>query len=150
MRAILLTLVLLVVGCGSSPQTKVVSRPGEPDVMLTESNDAEMSAAIKEAKRTLPDFIKKLENPGKNEFSVKARMTTPDGGGEHIWVADLTYKSGQFTGVLDNEPVYLTGKKAGDQVTFPESDVTDWIIMNEAGDMQGGFTVAVLKKRQGS
>lgn len=147
MKAVLLSLVLILGGCGSSAKDDVIKRPDQPDVVSVTDEDAEMNAAIAEAQRTLPDFLKQLKSPKNKMFSLKVRMPTADGGAEHIWVSDVAYKSGKFSGLLDNEPVDLPGKKRGDPVDFAEKDVTDWIIMDEKGNMSGGFTTAVMEKR---
>jgi len=52
-----------------------------------------------------------------------------------------------FTGKLDNDPVDIPGKKAGDEVTFHQGEISDWLIMSEDGSMVGGYTVKVLQSR---
>lgn len=148
MKAVLLSLVLILAGCGSTAKNDVLQRPDQPDVVSVTDEDAEMNAAIAEAQRTLPDFLTQLKSPKNKMFSLKVKMPTADGGAEHIWVSDVAYKGGKFSGLLDNEPVDLPGKRRGDPVSFTEKDVTDWLIMGHKGNMSGGFTTAVLERRE--
>ena len=151
MRSLSLCLFLVVVvGCSRSEYKagETISRPGQADVVMVEGNDPEMQAAQDEARKTLPDFIKKLHANKDPEiyFAVKAGLPTPSGDEEHIWVEDLKYEKGKFAGKLGNEPLNLPGKKTGSEVSFDESAVSDWMIASESG-MEGGYTVAILQKR---
>lgn len=50
-------------------------------------------------------------------------------------------------GKLGNDPLYLKKVKLGSQVQVKTDDVTDWLFL-KGDDVQGGFQVKVLQKRQ--
>ena len=114
-------------------------------VVNVDVEDAEMKAAIARARDTLPQFIPVLQapQPGHRDFAIKAFF--PDLA-EHIWIGDVAYADGAFSGVLGNEPVGETTLKLGDAVTIPEDRVTDWkYIQHDV--LVGGYTIRVLRDR---
>jgi uncharacterized protein YegJ (DUF2314 family) len=116
------------------------------NVQSVESSDREMNAAIAQARETLPEFIAAFQSPSPTQtyFGIKVEFPFGDGTAyEHLWISQLSYEAGQFTGVVGNEPVYLEGVKLGDTVIINNEDITDWMIIDN-GRMLGGFTVYVL------
>lgn len=71
-----------------------------------ETSDPAMSAAIAEARRTLPSFLAAMKAGGNSGFSVKVAIPHA-GGREHIWMGNVRIAGGHFTGRLANEPVHL-------------------------------------------
>ncbi|MFN8443120.1 MAG: DUF2314 domain-containing protein [Caldilineaceae bacterium] len=63
-----------------------------------------------------------------------------------MWLIDISYQDGKFTGKIGNEPVYRKDLKLGDEVTVPISSITDWMII-EDGKLIGGYTIRVLRNR---
>ncbi len=113
------------------------------------SPDADMNAAMQQAQKSLPSFIKALQAPSatQSEFALKARF--PYGGGkdaEYMWVNGLTYANGKFQGVLDSTPQHATNYHAGQPVTVETPDVADWVII-DAGKLLGGYTIIALRNR---
>ncbi|MCR9197209.1 MAG: DUF2314 domain-containing protein [Planctomycetaceae bacterium] len=141
-----LSLILLLFGCGETQDIPV----GDPDdpVVAVSVNDPEMAAAEAEAQRTLDDFISALETPapGQSQFGVKYCFTEGSEA-EHMWISDLTYSDGQFSGRLGNIPAVLTQIKEGDPVSVPRAAVEDWLYF-DGEDLVGGFTVKVLMGRE--
>jgi len=136
-------LCLMAWSCGEAKKPPIDS---EKDVIGYEATDPKMNAAIAEAKKTLPDFLKRLPKLDKESSMVK--WAAPVGGSdrEHIWVNHLEYKDGWFTGDLANEPDNMPGKKMGDHVRFQESDVSDWIIFKPDNTYEGGYTQKVMEE----
>src|SRR5687767_15712624 len=125
----MLCIALFLTGCsGRETATQIIERPGEPPVAMVERGDAEMAHAIAEAQKTLKTFIARVEKgPKKGEmFAVKVGLPTARGGHEHIWLAEVAYDKGEFSGIVDVEPVDLPNIKSGQQLKAKQADVSDW------------------------
>jgi uncharacterized protein YegJ (DUF2314 family) len=113
------------------------------------SDDSEMNTAIQRARDTLPLFIAEFQDPqpDQTEFSLKVRFPYDDGENwEHLWVSDLTYSEGGFTGLVWNEPLRVRNLHLGDEVRVDPADISDWIII-EDGKMLGGFTIYAIRDK---
>lgn len=137
---------LCIMSCNDGVKKKV-EREGEPDVLYVESGDAEMNSAIQKAKQTFPEFEKAFQsnNPDFENFTIKQKFKTSDGGGEHIWIGDLTVKDGQYFGVVQNEPVDVKQIKLGDSIKISIADMSDWMYIDKKV-VKGGYTIKVLRK----
>jgi len=136
---------ILLFGCGEN--LDVVERPGEPDVVMFEKADADMAAAIKEARSTFPKFVAELPNLRRrgDYFSIKVPVKTGENV-EHIWLDAPEIQDGQVTGALGNEP--LEGSLAlGDTVSVPIDSVSDWMAVID-NELFGGYTVIVALGRK--
>lgn len=150
---------VLAAGCSTKPSAsnETIYREDQPPVSAVKDDDPEMAAASKKAISELPIFIaeckKELAKPAKERklmLSVKSAFAAPTGQSEHMWSEVTGYKDGVFTGVLGNDPVYVTNVKQGDPVEIKQSEVEDWIIMDESGNMRGGYTAKLLMEREGA
>lgn len=113
------------------------------------SDDAEMNAAIQEARETLPRFIEALQAPTETQTYFAIKVIFPFGeadSAEHMWVDQLTYADGRFQGVLSNEPVDVTDLEYGDPVTASIEEISDWMIVGN-NQLLGGYTMHVLRNR---
>jgi uncharacterized protein YegJ (DUF2314 family) len=135
-----LSLILAHSSC-AKPSVKFIST----DLAQSEK-DPGIYVAIQHAKNTLPDFIKRYQNPKKGDlgFGVQTSFDTPQGP-EHIWLHLQSYADGIFTGRLAEEPNAVPGRHKGDTVAVKKSDVTDWIYQS-AGQKVGGFTIDAIEK----
>lgn len=137
---------LLVVSCDSKREK--VERSGEPDVVLVESQDNEMNVAIENARNTFKsDFHQALlsKNPNFSNFTIKQRFDTPNGGGEHIWIGNITFDNGKYHGIIQNEPVEPINVKLGDKVVVNDDNISDWMYYDK-NTVKGAFTIKVLRK----
>jgi uncharacterized protein YegJ (DUF2314 family) len=119
---------------------------GGDDIVSFASEDAEMNAAIAEARRTLPMFMAEFNTApahAQGYYSVKVGMTTRAGTLEHIWVDNLRRENGRLRGALANEPFDLEGLHLGDLVDIDESAISDWGIESARGQY-GSFTTRVI------
>ena len=147
-RVLALVVFLLSFGCQQEPKPgDVVGNPDDP-VTLVEADDPEMAAAEQTARETLDDFIQALQNPTplQSDFGVKTSFAD-DGEVEHMWVSDLTYADGAFSGRLGNDPYLVKNIKNGDPVVVKRSDVEDWLYY-DGEDIVGGYTAKLLMSRQ--
>ena len=137
-----IALAISMIGCGQpAPKT------ADPNVREVSSSDPRMDEAISNARANFGTFKEFLANPPKgSHLGVKVKLTGPDGGVEHIWLADVSLSEGRIKGVLDNDPVYLR-QKAGDPIDVPESALSDWVVFDQDGKrVMGGYTIDALKK----
>ena len=133
------------IGCAKEDPVKTIYRNGQVPVTRVQRDDPEMAAAIQKAQNTLDEFIAEMGKPANRRFGIKAGIETPEGP-EHIWITNLSYSNGVFTGVFANEPIRITGKHELDAVEVKREQVSDWTII--AGEQTiGGFTQKVLDKR---
>ncbi len=103
--------------------------------------DPVMNTAIAEAKKSLPDFIAKLD--ASKGGLPDATFKYPLAGWEHIWVNDVKHEGDFLIGTLANQPAE-PGYKIGDPVRVAIKDVSDWGYRDPAGKMQGHYTTRVL------
>ena len=115
---------------------------------MVAGDDAEMAAAETAARASLDDFIKALQSPTENQsnFSVKYAHTDGDEV-EHMWIINVTYKDGIFTGELGNEPVNVHNIAMGDTLDVKRDEAEDWLYYDGEA-LKGGYTVKVLMSRQ--
>ena len=152
MRKILIALPLLFcLGCqkGSAPggSTDVLGSEDDP-VTMVDVDDPEMAAAEKQARESLDDFIKAMQNPEPNQSDFSVKHSFKDGeANEHMWITDLTYVQGKFSGILGNEPALVRNMKIGDKVTINRDQVEDWLYF-EGEELIGGYTAKLLMSRE--
>ncbi len=128
--------------------TAEVRAEDRPPVINLRSGDAEMNAAIAQARATLPTFWAACEAPKPSEtgHSLKVRFPNSGNDGEHIWMADVKkIADGRYSGRFANAPRYLPGKRAGDVTEFKQADISDWMFMRN-GKIVGGETIRPLLK----
>ena len=151
LRPIALTLItalilLPVSSCGQSERSGDNWQKRE-DMAGHNASDPAMQAAIKKARKTLPDFwaAKAKNDDAYYSFSIKAGLKTSDDSLEHIWVADISRDGEKITGTLSNVPADLPNLNIGDEVSFSKDEVTDWQYVYD-GKVYGHYTTAVLIK----
>lgn len=140
---ILITFILLsFIGCKNTDTAEIENQT----TINVESDDKEMAEAIEKANQTLTDFNAVLSNPKIEVKSLKVKFETSNGGGEHIWLTNVQYKDGRYSGTLDNEPEYITEYKIGDKIEVDNSKISDWMYI-ENGKLFGGYTIKLLRVR---
>ena len=158
MRVLVLAVVLFsALGCSSnkSASDETIYREGKPPVSAVKDSDPELAAATQKAMAELPTFIAectkelaKAPNQRTLMLSVKSIFVASNGQKEHMWSEVTGFKDGVFSCVLGNEPVYVTNVKQGDAVEIKQSEVEDWIIMDDSGNMRGGYSAKLLLERE--
>ena len=118
--------------------------PSRPDVVGVREGDPEMAAAVARARSQLPEFYRRLANPGPDEhrFAVKFDLA---GSGEMIWAGSLQRESGRLSGTLSNVPMHPAYRQ-GQRIDIPESAIIDWGFVRGAR-MEGNFTTRVIIDR---
>jgi uncharacterized protein YegJ (DUF2314 family) len=110
-------------------------------------DDPEMTAAIAEARETLPQFWQVFDKPegGESDFALKVKITD-ERGVEHFWVTDIERRDGKMMGTINNDPDTVASVKLGDKIEIPEADISDWLYMRD-GKMVGNLTLKPLFKQ---
>jgi uncharacterized protein YegJ (DUF2314 family) len=147
----ILFLASLSAGCsdsGSGLQPGDTIGPSDDPVTMVDADDPEMAAAEQQARDTLDQFIRALNDPrpAMSDFAVKHEFLQ-DGTSEHMWIAELSYQNGKFTGTLGNEPQLIDNVEMGQPVTIDRSEVEDWVYF-DGEEMMGGYTAKLLMSRQ--
>lgn len=122
-------------------------RNNGPTIMVGK-DDAAMKAAVEQARASLPAFwaLYESRDPSRTEFAVNAKMPTPSGEFEAIWIGVTGHSDGKVGGVLANEPEAMPDKHRGTAVQILESDIEDWSYKKD-GKTWGGFTTRVIIPR---
>jgi len=125
-----------------------LEEPGD-DVVHYATDDANMNDAQEDARRSLPDFLAhKLDETGTAAEGAMVKVgfpiTSEDGeNDEVIWVGPFSKSGNTFTGALANDPVYIGGAY-GDEVTFTQDMIRDWMYQGEDGKLYGNYTTRVM------
>lgn len=139
-------LVLTITGTHAESMLK---KSQKDEVAAVPAGDPEMTKAIKHAQSTLDDFLKKHQNPKKNQSNFSIKIGISDAGRtEYFWVSTFRrVTDSKYTGILDNEPRTVTNVEYGQQIEFNKSDIIDWTYV-ENKSMKGNFTACALIKRE--
>ncbi len=107
-------------------------------------NDADMNAAIAEARATLDEFVARMENPepGDSDFAIKVAITDPNGT-EHFWANNVEVVGPGFTATINNDPNIVRSVRLGQRVRARLDEVSDWMYTSN-GRMVGNRTLRVL------
>lgn len=119
----------------------------ENETVLVGETDPDMVTAIKQARETLPGFLKLAAAPPSNTEGYKLKVMVTDGSKtEHFWVTPFKPLQNGFAGVLANEPKVVGNVKKDQAVRFDESLISDWGYIKD-GRQVGSFTVCALFKK---
>lgn len=115
----------------------------EDKIVSVAGCNEEMNDAIDRARSSIGKFFDAFENPKPNQtaFLIKAKFEDGETS-EHIWLADLDFKTSPATGIVANEPG-IKSLSYMERVKFLPDQITDWMYM-EDGRLVGGFTTKVL------
>lgn len=138
----LLVLLLNLVACKKS---LYIEKRGSDSVVSVKSEDKEMNLIIEQARGSVNEFLKELNNPNSagTDFTVKYPFDTdPDSKNskEHIWLENIEEIDGKYYGVLANDPFYIKSMKLGDKVEFNIDQISDWKYVKN-GYLVGGKSI---------
>jgi len=146
-RTLLVPIIFLaVLSCEKKSDSSAEAQTDSNIAMVNES-DGPMNRAIAEAQRTLPLFLERLASPvsGDSNFVVKVKVAESSGV-EHLWVSGITRSDSLFSGIVDNEPQFVSSVVYKGKINFTQNDISDWAFTDSLGVRQGSFTVKVLLK----
>lgn len=121
----------------NAPQDK----PVNADARQAEQLEAAIKPYIEKAKTTYPQAKARYLNglPPKHTFFVTTRLHDASKRFEQVFIAVKQIKDGQISGVIASEVHLVTGYRAGDAYSFPESELIDWTISKPDGTEEGNF-----------
>ena len=101
---------------------------------------------MRKAQSTLADFLKvaAAPRPGTLGFSLKVAVREGERV-EYFWITPFTNNGSQFSGEINNTPRVVHSVKLGQTITFAQSDIVDWLYI-ENGMMRGNYTACALLK----
>ncbi|MFC0180531.1 YegJ family protein [Thorsellia kenyensis] len=124
------------------------SESTQKGVIEVETDDEEMNQAIRNARASIDEFFRALEDPAAEveSFGMKVLIVNPQTNeGEHIWLSDIKKVDNQIEGSIANQPAYVTHLSLGQRYRFDVVDVSDWAYTKD-GQMKGNFTMCAQFK----
>jgi uncharacterized protein YegJ (DUF2314 family) len=113
--------------------------------LVIDDEDPAMLAATEKARASLKRFRTLFEGEPK-ETQVKVPFETNGGRTEHLWAEVIGLAATSITVRYLTPPVSHTGKLERVH-EHPISDIEDWVVINERGEIQGGYTQRVMFER---
>jgi uncharacterized protein YegJ (DUF2314 family) len=136
---------LLLFSCGPGS-----GKPGSRGELTShrDSDDRVLGEIAREARETLPDFLRRLRSPqpGDGNFRVKYPFPAGEGSGfarEHLWLRDIGLEEGSCYGVLSSNPYYIPELKKEDRVAIDIKGISDWMYTRN-GIIEGGRSIRYL------
>lgn len=114
------------------------------EVLLVDIDDPIMQEHIALSRKYLPRFIKGLE-AGKQEAFIKFPHLFGDET-EHVWGVAHSYKDNEIIVSIASDPVGEISEEDVGRLPVPLNKIEDWILTNEKGESQGGYTMLAMAK----
>ena len=134
--------------CSASLHAETMYEKAKRDkIVKVAKDDPVMLEAMRKARSTLSQFLALAKTPPPKTKVFSVKVAVHDGGRvEYFWITPFESKDGKFSGKLDNRPETVSNVTIGQIITFAETEIVDWMYM-EDGKMRGGYTTcAILKK----
>jgi uncharacterized protein YegJ (DUF2314 family) len=155
-RVVFLVPILLIplafFSCGKRPPRlpldPVPALSGDPTQHRAQ-NDGELARIAENARNTLPLFFRRLQRPlsGDGNFRIKYPLKADPRSGfsrEQIWLSEIRFKDGRYSGVLVNTPYYVSGLARGSLIPIDDiEEITDWMF-TQGGTIVGGRSIKFL------
>ena len=132
---VLLLVCVCCFGCGDTDETPLT-------LIKSGYDEQEMEAAIARSRKEIDTFLAELSKRTGENHAVKAPITDK-GETEHFWLVDVSYRNGQFEGVINNDPGMVTNVRIGYERKVDKADISDWMFMR-GGKMYGNYTLRPL------
>jgi uncharacterized protein YegJ (DUF2314 family) len=138
-------------GCGKFPSWFPFPSGPAPAASPTQhrdQDDPELARIAQSARETLPVFFRRLQSPlpGDGNFRIKYPLRADSRSGfsrEQVWLSEIRFRDGVYSGVLDHSPYYVSGPAGGERIAFNVEEITDWMFTRE-GKITGGFSIKYL------
>lgn len=138
--------IILLAGCGPKSEQSVTAKADADKVIMAAADDPAMLQAFARAKSTLDAFLARVaaKDPLVQEPLVKIKVQDGDAV-EFFWIGSLTQASGGLTGIVRNDPESVHTIKDGQTISFPRTQVYDWMYIDaNSGKMIGNYTACAL------
>jgi uncharacterized protein YegJ (DUF2314 family) len=124
----------------------VLEKAARDEVAAAPNTDPNMAAAMRKAQSTLADFLKIAAAPAPSTQGFSIKVAVREGERvEYFWITPFTNNGSQFSGEINNTPRVVHSVKMGQTITFAQSDIVDWMYI-ENNRMKGNFTACALLK----
>ena len=113
-------------------------------------SDPEFEAAVQRAHETIEDFFAAYFSPSPTQkFSgLRVRFRSPDSDDiEYHWTEFVDHYNDIYVVKLLDGLTLDMGLHTGRGIEVPASDVIDWIVVEQDGTFQGGYTVRLAYER---
>jgi uncharacterized protein YegJ (DUF2314 family) len=147
-RAVVALFLLFTAAKAGAAAQGVPNRTVNDQLAAVEASGPEMTAAIRKARATLPEFLAlaRAPKPSMKQFAVKVGIHVQHGR-EYVWVRPFRQNGDRFSGQVRNTPRSARRLNYGDTINFTEGDIADWNYI-DGGIMKGNFTACALIKRE--
>ena len=117
--------------------------PPRDRTVAVSPDDSAMAVAIRQARRTLPEFLAGLaEPPSGAPVAVKVRLEDDDEV-EFVWLTRPEYRDGMCHGRINIEVQHVSTYKEGDFISVHADSIADWMMVRN-DTMLGGFSIRLL------
>ena len=141
-------LFVLLLGALPADAQTVTQRAERDELFLVPNEDPTMAAAMRKARATLKDFLAQSRAPGPKMQGFAVKVAVREGStGEYFWITPFEQQGDRFAGAINNTPRAVRSVKSGQKITFSESEISDWMYMDN-GKMKGNFTACALLARE--
>jgi uncharacterized protein YegJ (DUF2314 family) len=111
-------------------------------------DDGELVRIAEQARDTLPVFFRRLQRPraGDGNFRIKYPLKADSRSGfsrEQVWLSEIRFQNGRYSGALTNTPYYVSGLSRGDSIIIDIEEITDWMF-TRGGKITGGRSIKFL------
>jgi uncharacterized protein YegJ (DUF2314 family) len=123
---------------------------GKADSITHQEHDTELLAASERARKKLPALKAAFAKgfPRLETLMVKAPFASSQGDNEWMWVEVVGWEGNKISGILQNDPYYVEGLKAGARVEVSQASVFDYIHVKADGTRVGNETGQIMMRRQ--
>jgi len=146
-------LIALLLGCAVSglsqePDKLPTLAPNAPTDKSQPVKSAEQKAFddaikpyIEKARKSYPAAKARFQAglPANNFFFVTTRLHDAAGHWEQVFIAVKEITDGTIKGLIASDIETVSGYKAGDKYSLPESEILDWTISKPDGTEEGNF-----------
>ena len=118
--------------------------PGAPPPMLVDPDEPLMATAYDSARRDYRRFKRGLAE-GRREAFVKYKLNLEPEEPEFVWALAHSIDKGSVIASLISEPVAGVDVPP-ERTRIPESEVLDWMLVDQDGRIEGGYSEIAMAK----
>jgi len=150
MRCFAVIAALMTLSAGTAGAESLLDTSKRDGFAIIEHGDPDMAVAFKRAREKLPEFLKLALTPRPATQGFAVKIGIPYGNrndAEFFWISPFEPRSDKYVGRINNTPRLAKTVKFGQVVEFAETEIVDWLYL-EDGKMIGNYTTCALLKRE--
>jgi uncharacterized protein YegJ (DUF2314 family) len=133
---------------GQYASGSLMDKARRDEVVTLEKGDPDMAAAFRKARETLPEFLALVRARDTTVSKLAVKIAIPAGDDdEYFWLTEVGQHGNKYVGRINNTPRAAKQVSFGQVMQFSESEIVDWLYM-ENGKMRGNFTACAMLKRE--